>query len=161
MFIINATNEITWWDLNYLHDIALSSGSLIIKFGSWEAKLMVIHIITPRACARGWCIIWTRANVEHAVLIVTGCFCPDGYVERGNSCVTPKECDADLCSLPPKTGPCFAYFRRYFYNTTSKQCERFVYGGCRGNENNFETVEECEAKCNGERPQYHTLIWSY
>ena len=71
--------------------------------------------------------------------------------------MTPKECDADLCSLPPETGPCLAYFRHYFYNTTSKQCEQFIYGGCRGNENNFETVEECEANCNGEMFQYHML----
>ena len=64
-----------------------------------------------------------------------------------------KECDAELCSLPPESGPCFAYFPRYFYNTTSGQCEQFIYGGCRGNRNNSQTVKECEAKCNGERSQ--------
>ena len=77
-------------------------------------------------------------------------------MEKGDSCVAPEECEleADLCSLPPVTGLCLAYFRRYFYNKMSEQCEQFVYGGCGGNDNNFETVEECEARCssgNGER----------
>lgn len=58
------------------------------------------------------------------------------------------EC-SDICSLPPETGPCRAYFRRYFHNATSGQCEKFVYGGCQGNSNNFKTLEDCEDSCGG------------
>lgn len=79
-----------------------------------------------------------------------GCYCPEGQVEKGDACVLPEECDVDTCTLPPVTGPCKAYFQRYFYNTTSKQCEQFIYGGCHGNDNNFETVELCETKCKGQ-----------
>ena len=39
---------------------------------------------------------------------------------------------------------------RYFYNATSDACELFTYGGCQGNGNNFETVEECNERCPGE-----------
>jgi hypothetical protein len=42
---------------------------------------------------------------------------------------------------------CKAYFKRYFYNTTSARCEEFVYGGCGGNKNNFVKKEHCKAKC--------------
>jgi hypothetical protein len=52
-----------------------------------------------------------------------------------------------LCSLPAKTGPCEAYFERFFHNAETGFCESFVYGGCEGNENNFETFEECQAAC--------------
>jgi tissue factor pathway inhibitor len=40
-----------------------------------------------------------------------------------------------------------AYFERYYYDPASESCTKFVYGGCMGNRNNFETLEECETKC--------------
>ena len=52
-----------------------------------------------------------------------------------------------VCSLPAETGPCRAYIPRYFYNSTSMKCERFIYGGCLGNANNFRSEEECEGCC--------------
>jgi hypothetical protein len=46
-----------------------------------------------------------------------------------------------------KTGPCRGSFKKYFYNGATGQCERFTYGGCKGNENNFDTKAECENRC--------------
>jgi len=54
---------------------------------------------------------------------------------------------ADVCNQPPETGRCRAYFRRYYYDPANKSCQLFIYGGCGGNENRFETKEECEARC--------------
>lgn len=45
------------------------------------------------------------------------------------------------------SGPCLAAFPRFAFNPDSGECESFIFGGCLGNENNFETVEECEAAC--------------
>ena len=88
----------------------------------------------------------------------TGCFCPEGYVEKDDSCILPDECDlVDLCSLPPLTGPCKGYFPKYFFNSSSGECEQFIYGGCQGNDNNFNTVEDCEAKCNGQSTQLSVI----
>jgi len=53
------------------------------------------------------------------------------------------------CSLPLKEGPCNAKFYRFFYNLQTKRCSVFVYGGCRGNNNNFESAEECQNACGG------------
>ncbi|XP_078366590.1 uncharacterized protein LOC144650724 isoform X3 [Oculina patagonica] len=58
-----------------------------------------------------------------------------------------KHVGACVCDLPPEGGPCYGYIPRYFFNATSKKCEEFVYGGCQGNGNNFETIESCENKC--------------
>ena len=53
----------------------------------------------------------------------------------------------DLCQLPQARGPCKAALHRYFYNSTSNACEPFTYGGCQGNDNNFETTEMCLRIC--------------
>ncbi|EDV99165.1 kunitz-type serine protease inhibitor Bt-KTI [Drosophila grimshawi] len=53
------------------------------------------------------------------------------------------------CHQPKETGRCFALFYRYAYNLDTHSCEEFVYGGCAGNSNNFETKEQCEQVCLG------------
>ncbi|XP_052084884.1 BPTI/Kunitz domain-containing protein 4-like [Mytilus californianus] len=53
----------------------------------------------------------------------------------------------DPCYLPKKTGFCRAAFRRYFYDASTGKCKSFIYGGCRGNENNFKSVKECKRTC--------------
>lgn len=54
---------------------------------------------------------------------------------------------ADFCVLPSKTGRCRGRMPRYFYNKNTGKCERFIYGGCRGNNNNFQTRKECRKQC--------------
>ncbi|KAG5441363.1 KappaPI-actitoxin-Avd3e [Clonorchis sinensis] len=53
----------------------------------------------------------------------------------------------ERCSLPKETGMCKAYMPQFFFNSTSGACEHFIYGGCGGNENRFETIGECEQAC--------------
>lgn len=54
---------------------------------------------------------------------------------------------SEVCLQPLETGSCKGYFPRWFYNTTSNRCEVFIYGGCNGNQNRFETREKCENAC--------------
>lgn len=51
------------------------------------------------------------------------------------------------CSQPKQQGRCLAYFPRYFFNESTTSCEKFIYGGCGGNDNNFESLEECAHRC--------------
>nr|AGS15178.1 desmolaris [Desmodus rotundus] len=53
----------------------------------------------------------------------------------------------DICFLEEDGGICRSYIPRYFYNSQSKQCEKFIYGGCMGNLNNFQSLEECKNRC--------------
>ncbi|KAH8262180.1 hypothetical protein KR038_008100 [Drosophila bunnanda] len=53
------------------------------------------------------------------------------------------------CLQPKESGGCLALFYRYAYNVDTKSCEKFVYGGCEGNKNNFESKEQCEQACLG------------
>ncbi|XP_017326142.1 tissue factor pathway inhibitor a isoform X2 [Ictalurus punctatus] len=51
------------------------------------------------------------------------------------------------CALKKDEGPCKALKDRFYFNVETFRCEPFEYGGCQGNENNFETAEECEEMC--------------
>ncbi|KAK2849654.1 hypothetical protein Q7C36_008437 [Tachysurus vachellii] len=51
------------------------------------------------------------------------------------------------CALKKDEGPCKAIKDRFYFNIEMFRCEPFEYGGCQGNENNFETMEECEETC--------------
>nr|XP_042897682.1 actinia tenebrosa protease inhibitors-like [Parasteatoda tepidariorum] len=69
--------------------------------------------------------------------------------ECNNKCgplVAPK---VELCEQEKKTGPCRGYFPRYYYNKQTGECEKFIYGGCRGNDNNFSSQDNCEQVCKG------------
>ena len=52
-----------------------------------------------------------------------------------------------ICQLPPEVGSCKGRFPRWFYNTSSSQCELFIYGGCYGNKNQFHNLNECNELC--------------
>ena len=53
------------------------------------------------------------------------------------------------CFLPRDPGPCKGKELRYHYNSNEnvKDCVGFIYGGCRGNANRFQTLEECISQC--------------
>ncbi|KAI2651695.1 Kunitz-type protease inhibitor 1 [Labeo rohita] len=67
--------------------------------------------------------------------------CSDGSDEQN--------CDQSHCTDPPVVGPCRASFNRWYYDPLHKKCHRFTYGGCDGNENNFETTDKCMNNCSG------------
>ncbi|XP_038067966.1 kielin/chordin-like protein [Patiria miniata] len=53
----------------------------------------------------------------------------------------------DVCRLPVVKGPCRARFIRWAFSKLLNKCHMFVYSGCRGNDNHFETIEECQSTC--------------
>ncbi|XP_023705293.1 papilin isoform X5 [Cryptotermes secundus] len=65
--------------------------------------------------------------------------------ECKGKCVEPPGRDA--CFLPKIEGPCEGYYPHWYYDTERKQCGQFIYGGCLGNNNRFETREECQDVC--------------
>merc|ERR1712232_1037965 len=57
---------------------------------------------------------------------------------------TPRD---QLCTMPAVSGHCRANVTRWHYNNSTNRCEKFFYGGCRGNENRFTTEDECQTAC--------------
>ncbi|XP_063907898.1 kunitz/BPTI-like toxin [Zophobas morio] len=54
-----------------------------------------------------------------------------------------------ICHLPEDPGPCQALSIRWSYDSRRKDCYKFKYGGCHGNENNFVAYRPCMYKCYG------------
>uniref|UniRef100_A0A673MZR8 Amyloid-like protein 2 n=1 Tax=Sinocyclocheilus rhinocerous TaxID=307959 RepID=A0A673MZR8_9TELE len=59
---------------------------------------------------------------------------------------TLQEVEA-VCSLEAETGPCRASKPRWHFDMQQRKCVRFIYGGCAGNRNNFDSEEYCMAVC--------------
>ncbi|XP_028905246.1 WAP, Kazal, immunoglobulin, Kunitz and NTR domain-containing protein 1 [Ornithorhynchus anatinus] len=83
-------------------------------------------------------------------------FLDDGAcgVARGNRFETYEACQracvrgpGATCTLPAVQGPCQRWEPRWAYSPLLRRCHSFVYGGCEGNGNNFESRERCEDAC--------------
>jgi len=51
------------------------------------------------------------------------------------------------CKLAQETGPCRAAFQKFHFDSESGTCKEFIYGGCDGNDNRFDSIEECHKAC--------------
>ncbi|XP_035782943.1 papilin-like isoform X2 [Anopheles albimanus] len=60
-------------------------------------------------------------------------------------CETPT--GKDVCHLPKITGPCTGHYNMWYYDAERNLCSQFTYGGCLGNANRFEKLEDCKALC--------------
>ncbi|KAJ8679348.1 hypothetical protein QAD02_015135 [Eretmocerus hayati] len=52
-----------------------------------------------------------------------------------------------VCMEKTDKGPCRGYFEHWSFNPQKRTCIPFIYGGCRGNRNNFRSQEECMKVC--------------
>ncbi|NAV32997.1 BPTI/Kunitz-type proteinase inhibitor domain-containing protein, partial [Klebsiella pneumoniae] len=73
-----------------------------------------------------------------------------GYEACMGSCMNEP---VNICTLPALQGGCKVWEPRWAYSSLHQQCQSFIYGGCGGNENNFESRETCEEICPYPRSQ--------
>ncbi|XP_058511180.1 papilin [Ochotona princeps] len=57
------------------------------------------------------------------------------------------------CLLPSAHGSCTDWAARWYFVASVGRCNRFWYGGCHGNANNFASEQECMNTCRGPHPE--------
>ncbi|KAL6742905.1 hypothetical protein Aduo_016000 [Ancylostoma duodenale] len=90
-------------------------------------------------CAKSDC----PSGYKCSIVQQTSVCCPENDKTIGLQTSNPS----DVCSMPKERGPCDKYELRFYFNAEVKECKYFFWGGCEGNGNNFEKVEECESAC--------------
>uniref|UniRef100_A0A6Q2YMX6 Amyloid-beta A4 protein n=1 Tax=Esox lucius TaxID=8010 RepID=A0A6Q2YMX6_ESOLU len=58
-----------------------------------------------------------------------------------------EEVVREVCWASAETGPCRAMLARWYFDRKEGRCAQFIYGGCGGNRNNFESEEYCLSVC--------------
>ena len=92
-------------------------------------------------------------NVDSSEVLYAGCnesrfgCCSDGVsIPAG-----PNQENCPLyktgCDMPKVEGTCGNRLVRYYYDMKRKRCDSFIFSGCGGNMNNFDSLEECQVKC--------------
>jgi hypothetical protein len=66
--------------------------------------------------------------------------------------------EVDPCVLPLDSGRCDKYKIYWYFNQAEKECVRFYFGGCDGNQNRFETREGCDMECKMSKEEKNELM---
>ncbi|CAM1154778.1 SPINT3 (predicted) [Pycnogonum litorale] len=51
------------------------------------------------------------------------------------------------CSSLHEEGVCRGYFPKFYFDCKTNTCKGFIYGGCGGNNNRYDTIEKCKEAC--------------
>lgn len=72
----------------------------------------------------------------------------------GSSGSVGSACSGSPVIPRPDGGGCAAAIRRWTHDSTTGLCQPFIFGGCDGTANNYETLEACQNACPGGKPNY-------
>lgn len=74
--------------------------------------------------------------------------------ERMRPKPSPPHHGNPICIEPLMQGDCSSAHLRYYYDRDTDTCRLFYYSGCKGNNNNFGSLVECQKLCvlGGQRP---------
>ncbi|OQR79518.1 spondin-1-like [Tropilaelaps mercedesae] len=120
---------------------------------SWECAVSEWSEWSPctASCGAEGVRFRTRAHLRPQLAVLARCAvhqlhkttCRSEQTECGDDDRKAQE----VCFLPSEPGPCRGAFHRFYYDIRLGKCMKFIWGGCRGNRNRFETFAECKTKC--------------
>ncbi|KAM6425222.1 uncharacterized protein O9250_002704 [Rhynochetos jubatus] len=111
--------------------------------------------LTPKCCP-GVCVIHQRHYPSgFKRTLYEGSIWDLGAAPRAQQITGPsphkrQEAHSQLparCLQPMDEGSCQHYTLLWYYHAEANACRPFIFGGCRGNSNRFETKWKCERQC--------------
>ncbi|CAD6192838.1 unnamed protein product [Caenorhabditis auriculariae] len=98
----------------------------------------------------------STCNVPHGNPLTNGNGAPQ-RCQRDTDCPSTHTCATEhtvccptaqtLCTEPLRVGDCKQSVRQFWYNAETRTCESFLYTGCQGNNNRFNSLNECQSYC--------------
>ncbi|XP_070161529.1 axotactin isoform X5 [Polyergus mexicanus] len=70
-------------------------------------------------------------------------------VEETEVLTTIKKILPERCLARMEPGPCTHFVHKWYFNKTEGKCRPFPYGGCKGNDNRYNSEDECLYYCVG------------
>ncbi|XP_077523989.1 amblin-like [Amblyomma americanum] len=130
-----------------------------------------VYVLVVQAESFKWTRCWRRKAVGNCTakipswyydLWTLSCkgFLYSGCGENSNRFTSEQECQKactrkskrkPVCSLKPKTGNCTGFSPSWYYDADVDLCRRFIYGGCYGNANRFDSCMKCMKRCSGKK----------
>eukprot|EP01023_Acetabularia_acetabulum_P029413 TRINITY_DN2774_c0_g2_i2.p1 TRINITY_DN2774_c0_g2~~TRINITY_DN2774_c0_g2_i2.p1 ORF type:complete len:413 (-),score=53.53 TRINITY_DN2774_c0_g2_i2:360-1598(-) len=89
---------------------------------------------------------WIENTMKNAYLNARDAVNTQGISQELNGNVK-QDSIPEICLQDQDSGFCDAAFERWYYDKTSGECIEFYYGGCLGNSNNFEHLDQCRKTC--------------
>ncbi|KHN72724.1 Papilin [Toxocara canis] len=74
-------------------------------------------------------------------------WCHIGAVPQTTVCCPGRVQDEAICAQPMTMGAGNANLQRWYFDANARKCVPFIYGGFYGNQNNFQTLQQCQQAC--------------
>lgn len=105
--------------------------------------------ITCMGFAEMWTFNSTSARCEQ--VIYGGCGRTANLFRTEQQCqsLCPSQSEPALspCRMPKASGRCRAIIFKYYFDEATSTCQQFVFTGCGGNDNRFDSMADCERMC--------------